>query len=63
MNTTAPPLYRLLDRRQDGTRRVIAEVAEPADAAAQQELLIAAGATVDVEIIDADDVERNIASA
>lgn len=55
-------LYRVVDRRTDGSRRVVAELASPGDAAAHRDVLAAAGAAVDVEIVPADELERDLST-
>jgi hypothetical protein len=52
MKPDAPALYAVVDRRQDGTRRIVGEYVDPRAAAAAAEQLRAAGAVdVTVELI------------
>ena len=46
-----PPLYAVIDRRQDGQRRIVSEHVHPAIAAAAAELLRSLGADAHVELI------------
>ena len=51
MKPDALPIYAIIDRRRDGTRRVVGEFVDPGTAAAAAEQLREAGAIVEVELI------------
>jgi hypothetical protein len=51
MKPEPPPVYALIDHRQDGRRRIVGEFIDPGAAAAAAKLLRDAGAEVEVELI------------
>lgn len=53
--STAPALYRLADRRADGTPRELQRFADPDEARAAAEALVAAGADVTLELVPTTD--------
>ena len=53
MNTDAPPIYAVVDRRSDGRLRIVGEFVDPDAAAFAADLLRGAGADVAVELVTA----------